>query len=93
MIPPEQIWVMVVAILVSVVVMLVGAKPIADYVTRHPTMKVLALAFLILIGVMLVAEGIGQHIAKGTVYFAMAFAVLVELFNLRVRRKAKTTES
>ncbi len=89
MIPPEQIWVMIVAVLFSVTVMLLGAKPIADFVTKHPTMKVLALAFLILIGVMLIAEGIGQHIPKGTVYFAMAFAVLVEFFNLRVRKPKK----
>ena len=54
-------------------------------------MKVLALAFLMLIGVMLVAEGLGQHISKGTIYFAMAFALLIELFNLRVHRKPKTT--
>lgn len=91
MIPPEQMWLMIVGILVSVAVMLAGAKPIADFVSRHPTMKVLALAFLMLIGVMLVAEGLGQHISKGTIYFAMAFALLIELFNLRVHRKPKTT--
>ena len=88
MVPPEQIWVMVVAILVSVVVMLVGAKPISEFVMRHPTMKVLALAFLVLIGVMLLAEGAGSSIPKGYVYFAMAFSLAVELFNLRVRRRA-----
>lgn len=88
MVPPEQIWVMVVAILVSVVVMLVGAKPISEFVLRHPTMKVLALAFLVLIGVMLLAEGAGSSIPKGYVYFAMAFSFAVELFNLRVRRSA-----
>ena len=65
-----------------------GARPIGDFVTRHPTMKVLALAFLVLIGVMLVAEGIGTKIPKGYVYFAMAFALGVELVNLRVRRRA-----
>jgi predicted tellurium resistance membrane protein TerC len=89
MIPPEQIWVMVVAILASVVVMLLGARPIGDFVTRHPTMKVLALAFLVLIGVMLVAEGVGNKIPKGYVYFAMAFALGVELVNLRVRKRAQ----
>ncbi len=88
MIPPEQVWVMVVAILASVVVMLVGARPIGEFVTRHPTMKVLALAFLVLIGVMLVAEGVGSKIPKGYVYFAMAFALGVELVNLRVRKRA-----
>ncbi|MFN7701751.1 MAG: TerC family protein, partial [Deltaproteobacteria bacterium] len=88
MVPPEQIWVMVVAILVSVVVMLVGAKPISEFVLAHPTMKVLALAFLVLIGVMLLAEGAGSSIPKGYIYFAMAFSFSVELFNLRVRRRA-----
>ena len=86
MVPPEQIWVMVVAILVSVGVMLAGAKPIAAFVNRHPTMKVLALSFLILIGVMLLAEGIGQHIPKGYIYFAMAFSIGVEFVNLRLRK-------
>jgi predicted tellurium resistance membrane protein TerC len=87
MIPPEQIWVMIVAVIASVLVMLVGAQPIGEFVTRHPTMKVLALAFLVLIGVMLVAEGLGQHIPKGYIYFAMTFSLGVELVNLRVRRK------
>ncbi|MBL8678544.1 MAG: TerC family protein [Myxococcales bacterium] len=86
MIPPEQLWVMVTAILVSVVVMLVGAKPIGGFVTRHPTMKVLALAFLILIGVMLLAEGVGQKIPKGYIYFAMAFSLGVEAINMRLRK-------
>jgi predicted tellurium resistance membrane protein TerC len=86
MIPPEQVWVMVTAVIASVAVMLLGAKPIGAFVTRHPTMKVLALAFLVLIGVMLVAEGLGQHIPKGYIYFAMAFSLGVEMINLRVRR-------
>src|SRR5262245_33864979 len=75
MVEPEQIWVMVTAVLVSVVVMLVGVRPITAFVERHPTVKVLALAFLLLIGVMLVAEGIGQHIPKGYIYFAIAFSL------------------
>jgi predicted tellurium resistance membrane protein TerC len=77
---------MVTAILVSVVVMLVGAKPIGGFVTKHPTMKVLALAFLILIGVMLLAEGVGQKIPKGYIYFAMAFSLGVEAINMRLRK-------
>jgi predicted tellurium resistance membrane protein TerC len=88
MIPPDQLWVMVTAILVSVVVMLVGARPIGDFVTKHPTMKVLALAFLILIGVMLIAEGIGEKIPKGYIYFSMAFSLGVEAINMRLRRKS-----
>jgi predicted tellurium resistance membrane protein TerC len=81
----EELWVMVAAMLVAVGVMMVAAEPIARFVDRRPTVKVLALSFLILIGVLLVAEGLGQHIDKGYVYFAMAFAVGVELVNVRLR--------
>ena len=88
MVEPEQIWVMVVAVLSAVIVMLLGARPIGDFVSRHPTIKVLALAFLILIGVMLMAEGLGQHIPKGYIYFAIAFALAVEFVNMRVRPSA-----
>lgn len=80
--------IMVVAVLISAAIMLVFAGPISEFVQRHPTMKMLALAFLILIGVMLVAEGFGQHIDKGYIYFAMAFALLVELLNMRLRRES-----
>ena len=84
----DRIWIMVVAMLLSVAVMLAFAKSIGDFVDRHPTVKILALSFLILIGVMLVAEGLGQHISKGYVYFAMAYALVVELNNIRRRRRA-----
>jgi predicted tellurium resistance membrane protein TerC len=67
--------------------MLLAARPIAGFVDRHPTVKILALSFLILIGVLLVAESLGQHVSKGYVYFAMAFALGVELLNLRYRKK------
>ncbi len=80
--------IMVAAVLVSAAIMLVFAGPISEFVQRHPTMKMLALAFLILIGVMLVAEGFGQHIDKGYIYFAMAFSLLVELLNMRLRRES-----
>jgi predicted tellurium resistance membrane protein TerC len=73
----------------AMLVMLYFAGPIADFVDRHPTIKVLALAFLILIGVMLVAEGLGQHIDKGYIYVAMAFALVVEVVNMRLRGPAK----
>lgn len=92
MVPPEQLWVMVCAVLVAVAAMLAFAEPVSAFVARHPTMKVLALAFLILIGVMLLAEGLGQHIAKGYLYAAMGFALLVELLNLRMRAKAQGPE-
>ncbi len=84
----ESLWVMVVAMVLSMLVMLYFAGAIAEFVDRHPTVKVLALSFLILIGVMLVAEGLGQHIDKGYIYTAMAFSVLVELVNLRLRKPA-----
>jgi predicted tellurium resistance membrane protein TerC len=80
--------VMVAAMLLAVGVMLVFAGAVGRFVERHPTMKMLALSFLILIGVMLVAEGFGQHIDKGYIYFAMAFSLLVELLNLKLRKPA-----
>ncbi len=85
----EQIGVMVAAVVVAVGFMMLFAKPISEFVARHPTIKMLALSFLILIGTMLVAEGFHQHINKGYIYFAMAFAVGVEMLNIRIRHKAK----
>ncbi len=87
MIPPEQMWVMVTAVLVSVGVMLLFAKSISGFVMKHPSVKLLALAFLLLIGVMLVAEGMGQKIPKGYIYFSMSFALGIELLNMRFRKK------
>ena len=77
--------IMMVAVVLAAGVMLVFAGPISNFVQKHPTMKMLALAFLILIGVMLVAEAFGQHVDKGYIYFAMAFSLLVELLNMRLR--------
>lgn len=82
----QHLSVMVVAMILAVGVMLVFADAIGNFVERHPTVKMLALSFLILIGVMLVAEGFGKHIEKGYVYFAMAFSLAVELLNMRVRK-------
>jgi predicted tellurium resistance membrane protein TerC len=87
MVPPEQIWIMVSAVIVSVGVMMLFAKPISTFVMAHPSVKILALSFLLLIGVLLVADGLGQHISKGYVYFAMAFSLGVELLNLRFRAR------
>jgi predicted tellurium resistance membrane protein TerC len=84
-----HLWVMVVAMVTAVLVMLVSADKISDFIHRHPSMKMLALSFLLLIGVLLVAEGFGKHIEKGYIYFAMAFAFLVELLNIRATRRAK----
>ena len=85
----DERWVMVTAILVSIVFMLAFAEPIGDFVERHPTVKVLALSFLIMIGLVLVADGFGQHIPKGYIYAAMAFSVFVEMINLWIRKRAR----
>jgi predicted tellurium resistance membrane protein TerC len=84
----DDIAVMVIAVIVAILIMLAAAKPIVAFVERHPTVKMLALSFLILIGVSLVAEGLHQHIPKGYIYFSMAFAVMVEFLNLRTKTKA-----
>lgn len=84
----ESIWVMSIAIILAVIVMLVFAEPISRFVEANPTLKMLALSFLILIGVMLVAESIGAHMDKGYIYFAMFFALVVEIMNIRLRRKS-----
>ena len=83
----NDIAIMVVAMVLAMLVMLVSAGAVSDFVNRHPSVKLLALAFLLLIGVMLVAEGAGTHVDKGYIYFAMAFSLLVELLNLRYRKK------
>jgi len=83
----RQIGVMVAAVILAVAVMLVASRPIAVFVDRHPTVKMLALSFLLLIGFSLVAEAFDQHIPKGYIYFAMGFSVFVEMINLRVRAK------
>jgi predicted tellurium resistance membrane protein TerC len=84
--------IMIAAVVVAVLVMLLFAGPISDFVSRHPTVKMLALSFLILIGVMLVAEGFHQHIPKGYIYFAMAFSLVVEMPNLRLRKVSEPVE-
>ena len=83
----SQIGVMISAVVVAVGFMMVFARPVSDFVHRHPTVKILALSFLLMIGLMLVAEGFHQHIPKGYVYFAMAFSVFVEMLNIRMRGK------
>ena len=85
----NQVGVMIAAVVIALGVMLVFAEAISDFVNQHPTLKMLALSFLILIGVTLVGEALGQHIPKGYIYFSMAFAFGVEMLNLRVRSKAK----
>ncbi len=83
----EHVSVMAIAIILAVLVMLFAAKPIGDFVDAHPTIKILALSFLILVGVTLMVEGFDVHVPKGYIYFAMAFSVAVEMLNIRMRKK------
>ena len=85
----KEIWVMIVAVMLAVGVMIVFADTVARFVEKHPALKMLALSFLILIGVMLIAEGVGTHINKGYIYFAMAFALGVEVLNIKTGSRKK----
>ena len=85
----SQVSIMVAAMLLSMLIMLLSAASINDFVEKHPTIKILALSFLLLIGVMLTVEGMGGHVSKGYIYFAMAFSFVVEILNMRYRKKAK----
>jgi predicted tellurium resistance membrane protein TerC len=88
----QQVSIMIAANVVALAIMLLAATPISDFVDRHPTIKMLALSFLVLIGTNLVGEGFGAHIAKGYTYFAMGFSVVVEMLNIRMRAKSKPVE-
>ena len=88
----NHLWVMIVAVIVAVGVMLAFAGTISDFVNKHPTLKMLALSFLILIGVTLVGEALGRHIPKGYIYFSMAFALGVEMLNLKLRTKSNAAK-
>jgi len=83
----DHVSIMAIAIIMAVIVMLLAARPIGDFVDEHPTVKILALAFLILVGSTLIAEGFDVHVPKGYIYFAMAFSVSVEMLNLRMRKR------
>jgi predicted tellurium resistance membrane protein TerC len=85
----DELWVMITAVIVSVGIMMVAAEPISAFVHKHPTVKMLALSFLLLIGLSLILEGAGQHIPKGYIYFAMGFSVFVEMINLRLKKKTR----
>jgi predicted tellurium resistance membrane protein TerC len=88
----RDVAVMIAAVVIAVGVMMLAAGSISSFVERHPTVKMLALSFLLLIGVSLLAEGFGQHFPKGYIYFAMGFSVFVEMLNLRVKAKGKPVE-
>lgn len=85
----DQIWIMVTAVTVAVGFMLVFAKAISEFIENHPTLKILALSFLILIGFVLVLDGLHQHVPKGYIYFAMGFSVMVEIININMKKKAE----
>lgn len=93
MVPADRIWVMVTAVIVSVLVMLAFASRISAFVLKHPSIKMLALSFLVLIGVLLLADGLGQKVPKAYVYFAMGFSLGVELLNMRFRKKRAAAET
>ena len=82
----EHVEVMIAAVIIAVIIMMISADAISGFVNNHPTVKMLALSFLLLIGVSLLAEGLDQHIPKGYIYFAMAFSILVELLNLKMKK-------
>jgi predicted tellurium resistance membrane protein TerC len=86
----QELPVMIAAVIASVGLMMLFAKPIGKFVSAHPTVKMLALSFLLVIGLVLVADGLGHHVPKGYIYFAMAFSVIVETLNLRLRKKRKS---
>jgi predicted tellurium resistance membrane protein TerC len=83
----NNIPIMIGAVVLAVIFMMFFSGPISGFVDRHPTVKMLALSFLLLIGVTLIADGFGQHVSKGYIYFAMAFSVFVEILNLKVRKR------
>lgn len=82
------LWVMIAAVILSILVMLLAADRISGFVSKHPTIKILALSFLFLIGVSLIAEGFHQHLPKGYIYFAMSFSFIIEILNMRLRKKS-----
>ncbi len=83
----DDVRVMIAAVVASVALMMLFAAPIGHFVSNHPTIKMLALSFLVVIGVVLIAEGFGNHVPKGYIYFAMAFSVCVEMLNIRLRKR------
>lgn len=89
-VPPEQVLIMIIAVIVSIIVMMFFSGTISNFIKKHPSMEVLALGFLILIGFTLLLEGLHQDIPKGYIYFAVAFSLLIEFFNIRVKKKRKS---
>ena len=88
----DQVPIMITAIVLAILFMMFSAKAVSDFIDRHPTVKMLALSFLLMVGVALVAEGLDFHLPRGYIYFAMAFSVFVEMLNLRLRGRKKRVE-
>jgi predicted tellurium resistance membrane protein TerC len=88
----DELWVMIAAVIIAVLIMMISAEPISAFVHRHPTVKMLALSFLLLIGLSLILEGFDHHIPKGYIYFAMGFSVFVEMINLRLRKVSEPVQ-
>ena len=88
----DELWVMIAAVIIAVIIMMLSAEPISAFVHKHPTVKMLALSFLLLIGLSLLLEGFDHHIPKGYIYFAMGFSVFVEMINLRLRKVVKPVQ-
>jgi len=86
----DEVAIMIAAVITSVALMMAFAKSIGQFVSDHPSIKMLALTFLVVVGVVLMAEGLGHHIPKGYIYFAMAFSVIVEMLNIRFRKRSKS---
>lgn len=89
----DEIAIMIIAVILAVIVMMIFANPVSGFVERHPTIKMLALSFLLLIGVNLIAEGLGLHIPRGYTYFAMAFSLFVEMLNLKIRSRKRASRA
>lgn len=87
----EELTLMIIAVIVSILVMMIFAKAIGEFVNKYPTVQILALSFLILIGFMLIMDGVGQHVPKGYIYFAVFFSLVIEMLNIRFRKKQKKT--
>jgi len=83
----DNVWIMILAVVISIGIMMAFATPVSDYIDRNPTLQILALAFLVAIGIILIGEGFHQHINKGYIYTAMAFGLSVEFLNMRLRKK------
>jgi predicted tellurium resistance membrane protein TerC len=89
----KELWIMYTAVVITVVIMLIAAEPISSFINKHPAFKILALSFLLMIGMALMAEGLDFHIPKGYIYFSIAFALVVDVIQMRVARKSEPVKT